>query len=86
VEVVPYVGDQLGVARVVQGLDAKDLCCECVIVLVHVADEVELRGRRANDQDLARVPERLDDLVKVGPLSFGAPALRPFATAGAGAP
>ena len=51
-EVVPHVGDQLGVARVVQGLDAKDLRRERVVVLVlarseEVLDTQDDAGNRA---------------------------------------
>src|ERR1700722_378058 len=53
----------------VQRLDANDLRLERVFVLVHVSDEVELRRRGPDDQDLVGAGERDSDFLEE---AFGA--------------
>ncbi len=61
-EVTPHVGHDLRVGRVVGRLDADDLGRERVGMLLHVVEELALRGRRPQHENLVRRGERLCDL------------------------
>src|SRR5881394_2631068 len=61
-EVVAQVRDELGVARMVHCFEADDPLRQGVLVLLHEPEEVQLRLRRADDQDLMVSLERLRDL------------------------
>ncbi len=63
-KVVAHVRDELVVGRVIQRLDANNLRRECVVVLVDVADEVELSRRGPDDENLLRILQCRGDLMK----------------------
>lgn len=58
------MGHQLGVARVIDGLDADDPRLQGALVVLHVPEEVQLRLRRADEQDLTLALERASHLVE----------------------
>ncbi len=60
-EVVADVRCELRIGRVIEGLDADHLLRDQVIVLVKVADKIELRRGRPDDQDVLRAREPLRD-------------------------
>lgn len=64
VEVVAHVRDKLVVGRMVERLDADDLRRERMVVLVHVAKEVELSRGRTDHKDLLCVLQRECDLME----------------------
>ncbi len=65
------MGDQLTVGGVIDGLDAYDFGRQRVLVLVNVSDELELRSRRADNEDLHRTVERPGDFVEESLGVFG---------------
>jgi hypothetical protein len=70
-EVMTQVRDQLGVSRMVHGLETDDPLGEGVIVLLCEPEEVQLRLRRADDEDLTVILERLRHLPKETMLVVG---------------
>jgi len=70
-EVMPQVRDELRVGRMVHRLEPDDALCQRPIVLLREPEEVELRLRRADDQDLRVRLERLRHLAKEAMLVVG---------------
>lgn len=70
-KVAPQMRDQLGVARMVSGLDADDLRREGTVVLVQVSEEVELGLGRTDEKDLTVFLQCTGDLAKVFVLVVG---------------
>jgi hypothetical protein len=65
------MGDELGVRRMVHRFDAHDPRLEIVLVPLDVPEEVQLRRRRTDDEDLAAIVEGSGDLVKEPMLVVG---------------
>ena len=55
--------DELIVGGMIDRFDADDLLDQRVVVLVHMFDELELRGRRTHDEDFFHPLEGSSDLV-----------------------
>jgi hypothetical protein len=56
---------ELGVRRMIGGLDARNLGFQRPVVLVEVAEEVQLRLGRSHEKDLTVTVEGAGDLAKV---------------------
>jgi hypothetical protein len=63
-EVLLCIGDQLSVARMIDGLYAHDFRLEGVLVLVDVLDQMEFRSGGANDENLGCVVESARNVMK----------------------
>jgi len=70
-EIVPQVGDRLRVRRMVERFEPDDAVREGAIVLLREAEEMQLRFRGADDQDLTVRIERLRHLAKEAMLVVG---------------
>jgi hypothetical protein len=71
VEVVAEVRDELGVCRMIGRLDADDPRIEGPIMLLRVSQKVELRLRRAHQQDRTAALQRPRDVTEESWLVVG---------------
>lgn len=70
-EVFHRIGDDLPIRRMIDGFNADDFRQQCEFMGVHVFDELQLRRRWPNDQDIHRVFDGARDGKKVLPVVFG---------------
>jgi hypothetical protein len=59
---VPRVRHQLSVSRVIDGLDADDLCFQAAVLLAQEPQELQLCRRRPDHQDLVAVAKNGGDM------------------------
>ena len=65
------MSDELGVGRMIRGLDADDVRFQWPVVLVEVTEEVQLRLGRSHQKDLTVTVENAGDVPKIPVLVVG---------------